>query len=248
MFDFANPDNPFAEHSVVFVPNCTLDGLVGNLVAEYIQAGQVHHTGHRNASSIIAWAANQFPTATEVNVVGLGLGGFAAPMMSGLVSELLPAAKVALIIDSHGATPDSFAGITSAWAFLQTFHPVPDFSMLSYETLTMTSTLELITSVFPRIKIARMNFAGDRVVRGDTDAIGYETFDMRQVLLEGEQRVEAAGNAIASWIAPGSAHLILDGPSLFELQFGEVRLVDWLKAFLNGDVVNDHVCTVCSHQ
>jgi len=141
IFDFPNPDNPFSDHSVVFVPNCTLDGLVGNYIADYTSAGKIWHIGHTNASAIVSWATSRFPSAEQATIVGLGMGGMAAPMMSALVSALLPQADVGVVVDSNGAMPDSFAGITAAWGFLDTFHTVPSFSTLTYDALTPTSTL-----------------------------------------------------------------------------------------------------------
>jgi hypothetical protein len=244
-FDFTNSENPFVDYSTVFVPNCTLDGLVGDYVAQYLQVGMIHHTGHRNASSIVTWAASRYPNASIATVVGLGSGGFAAPLMAGLTSALLPRADISLIIDSHGATPDSFAGITSAWAFLQTFHPVADFSSLTYETLTMTSALEVVSSSYPKIRTARVNFADDPNVRREVGNIGYEYYDMREVLIQGEQSVEAKGTPVATWIAPGMDHIVLDGSSFFDLRFGQVRLVRWLSDFLPGESVDDQVCSIC---
>lgn len=246
IFDFSHPENPFADHTVVFVPNCTLDGLVGSYVADYLQAGQVHHTGHVNASSIVSWAAERYPSAQRVSIVGLGMGGWAAPMISGLTSVLWPRARTDVIVDSSAAAPDDFAGITSAWGFLSGFHPIAGFSTLSYETLTMTSTYELIAKEFPDIRFARVNFAEDAFIRRDTESVGFPPFDMKQIILEGETRIESIGNPVATWIAPGADHLALDGQSLFDMSLGGVRFIDWFRDFLDGGDVADQVCTICT--
>lgn len=246
IFDFSNWKNPFADYSFVIVPNCTLDGLTGNVVADYLQSGKVNHNGHVNASEIVSWASTRFPTAESISVIGFGTGSMAAPSMSALVTNLLPNADIDMIIDSGGAMPDSFAGVKAAWGFLSNQHPAQTFASLTYESLTMTSTLELIASEFPDIRIARINFAEDSFIRRDAESIGYRYFDMKQNILQGEQRVEESGVAISTWIAPGSDHLALDGSSLFEIRFGEVRLIDWLSDFVSGRVVDDQVCSICT--
>lgn len=245
IFDFSNSENPYSDHSVVFVPNCTLDGLIGNYIADYVHAGQIWHIGHMNASSIISWATAKYPSARSVSVVGLGMGGMAAPTSSALVSALLPQADVSLVVDSSGAMPDSFAGVTSAWGFLDTFQPLPSFATLTYDTLTLTSTFELIASELPDIRIARINFAEDAFIRRDADTIGYPQFDMKQNILNGERRIESAGVSVSTWIAPGGDHVALDGQSLYDFRIGEMRLIKWLNDFLAGDDIVDHVCSVC---
>ncbi|MEI8241333.1 MAG: pectin acetylesterase-family hydrolase, partial [Actinomycetota bacterium] len=46
IFDFTNPQNPFANYSMVFVPYCTGDVHIGNATTDYGDGVVVHHNGY----------------------------------------------------------------------------------------------------------------------------------------------------------------------------------------------------------
>lgn len=53
IFDFANPANPFADYSVVFVPYCTGDVHIGNATTDYGDGIVVHHNGYTNGTTAL---------------------------------------------------------------------------------------------------------------------------------------------------------------------------------------------------
>jgi hypothetical protein len=78
VFDEFQPDNPFADHSIVYMPYC--DGSVfggDNDVndASFPFAGTRHHRGLRNVSAGMDLAGEAFPRAKQVTVMGHSAGG-----------------------------------------------------------------------------------------------------------------------------------------------------------------------------
>jgi hypothetical protein len=78
IWDFANPDNPFANYSVVYMPYC--DGSVfsgDNAVPDAsFPFGPVrHHRGLRNQSAGMDVAAATFPKAKQIVLAGSSAGG-----------------------------------------------------------------------------------------------------------------------------------------------------------------------------
>jgi hypothetical protein len=102
ILDFSQPDNPFADYSVVFVPNCTLDQLLGNGVTSFPLTGEIHQVGNINATAAVEWAAENFPDAEIAVMIGTSTGGAASPSKAKLLAESLPTATVKLLLDSTG--------------------------------------------------------------------------------------------------------------------------------------------------
>ena len=62
IFDFADPRNPFADHSVVYVPYCTGDVHIGDADTEYTPGLTVHHKGYVNGTAAVDHLAATSPT------------------------------------------------------------------------------------------------------------------------------------------------------------------------------------------
>ena len=81
IWDFSNPDNPFADYSVLYMPYC--DGSVfsgdNDVVDANFPFGAVRfHRGMRNQSAAMDVARTLFPKAKEITVSGSSAGGVGA--------------------------------------------------------------------------------------------------------------------------------------------------------------------------
>lgn len=64
IFDSANPQNPFRDYSVVYIPSCTGDVHTGDNVRTYRGAGEqvtIRHRGFVNARAALEWTFERFP-------------------------------------------------------------------------------------------------------------------------------------------------------------------------------------------
>jgi len=78
VFDSSNPDNPYADYSVVYMPYCDGSAFGGdNDVndADFPFGPTRHHRGVRNVSAGMDVAAEMFPRAKRVTVMGHSAGG-----------------------------------------------------------------------------------------------------------------------------------------------------------------------------
>jgi len=57
--------------------------------------------------------------------------------------------------------------------------------------------------------------------------------------------IEAAGVTRHSYTAPGEGHGILEFDIFYDMEVNGVRLVDWLKALINNEPLEDVHCTNC---
>ena len=78
VFDPNSPDNPFADHSVVYMPYCdgsTFGGDNDVNDPDFPFGPTRHHRGLRNVSAGMDVAADMFPDAKQITVMGHSAGG-----------------------------------------------------------------------------------------------------------------------------------------------------------------------------
>jgi hypothetical protein len=80
VFDSTAGDNPFADYSVVYMPYCDGSTFGGDsdVSDEAFPGGTRHHRGLRNASAGMDVAADMFPKASQITVMGHSAGGVGA--------------------------------------------------------------------------------------------------------------------------------------------------------------------------
>ena len=136
IFDFADERNPFADYSVVYVPYCTGDVHVGNVITEYEPGLTVHHKGFVNSTAALDHLVAAFPDATEVVVAGESAGSAPSPLYAGLVSDRLPDARITVLADGSGAAPNSpdlNRRLFEAWGAETTLPAWPENAALTAE-------------------------------------------------------------------------------------------------------------------
>ena len=132
IWDFDNPDNPFADYSVLYMPYCDGSVFLGDndVTDPNFPFGPVRfHRGMRNQSAAMDVARTLFPTAKEITVSGssaggVGVDGFAPFLVRFLwgnvprLTVLNDAGPVAVNLDAPGAV----AARAADWQFGQ-FYP-----------------------------------------------------------------------------------------------------------------------------
>lgn len=246
VFDFDNPENPLADYSMVFVPYCTGDVHSGNVTKDYGNDVVIEHKGFVNGSTALEALAERFPDTESLVVAGVSAGSFPSAIYAGMAADLLPEAQVKVVADGSGAVPDAMGLVTSSWGLLETLPDWPEFEGATYDMVTPSWTFELTAARNPRIAFARHDYAFDSVLAGYAALAGASAGDLVSVMRANEQKVEASGAMVATWIAPGSDHTILQRPSLYTEVLNGVRFIEWLNEFLSGESVEDQICTDCS--
>jgi hypothetical protein len=246
VFDLDNPENPLADYSMVFVPYCTGDVHAGNTTKDYGQGVVVEHKGFVNGSTALNALVDMFPDVEELVVAGVSAGSFPSAIYAGLAAELLPDAGIKVIADGSGAIPDAMGLVSSNWDILGAVPDWPEFDGATYDMVTPSWTFEIAAARNPSIAFARHDYAFDSVLAGYAALAGVPADDLVTVMKTNEQRVEATGATVATWIAPGSDHTILQKPNLYTQTLDDTRFIDWLKAFLAGESPQDVICTECA--
>ena len=123
IFDLANPENPFAGYSFVYVPYCTGDAHMGDASREYSPELTVEHNGWVNGGAAVSYLAEHYAAAEQVVVVGESAGSIAAAVYAGVIGDELPDAQITVFADGSGGyidDPALNAGIGGIWGVV---HP-----------------------------------------------------------------------------------------------------------------------------
>ncbi len=249
IFDFANPANPFADYSVVFVPYCTGDVHIGNATTDYGDGIVVHHNGYTNGTTALNAMVELFPDATSLVVAGESGGSIPSPLYAGLASDLLPNAKITVLADGSGAYPDLAAlnaVIGGQWGTMNAVPAWPENEGMTAERWSLPGLFVQAGKHDPEIVFARHDFAFDDTQVFFAGLVGIPADDLVSLIDSNETQIEASGIELWSYISPGDTHTILHRPEFYTQTVNGVALVDWVWALLAGDEMDDVHCSECT--
>ena len=246
IFDFANPENPFADYSVVYVPYCTGDVHAGNITKDYGNGVVTQHKGFVNASNALDTMIKRFPNTTQLVVAGSSAGSFPTPVFAGIAGDRLPNADLKVFADSSGAVPDAMGFVIGNWGTLETLPDWPEIEGLTVDQFTPAYTFIKAAEHNPKITFARHDFAFDNVLSSFARMAGLSPDDLVSVMRTNESKVEATGVNVANWISPGDDHTIAVRDEFYTEEMNGVRFVDWFTAFMNDSPEADNYCVDCA--
>ena len=246
IFDFANPENPFADYSVVYVPYCTGDVHAGNITKDYGNGVVTQHKGFVNASNALDTMIKRFPNTTQLVVAGSSAGSFPTPVFAGIAGDRLPNADLKVFADSSGAVPDAMGFVIGNWGTLETLPDWPEIEGLTVDQFTPAYTFIKAAEHNPKIRFARHDFAFDNVLSSFARMAGLSPDDLVSVMRTNESKVEATGVNVANWISPGDDHTIAVRDEFYTEEMNGVRFVDWFTAFMNDSPEADNYCVDCA--
>ena len=246
IFDFDNPENPFADYSVVYVPYCTGDVHAGNITKDYGNGVVTQHKGFVNASNALDTMIKRFPNTTQLVVAGSSAGSFPTPVFAGIAGDRLPNADLKVFADSSGAVPDAMGFVIGNWGTLETLPDWPEIEGLTVDQFTPAYTFIKAAEHNPKITFARHDFAFDNVLSSFARMAGLSPDDLVSVMRTNEAKVEATGVNVANWISPGDDHTIAVRDEFYTEEMNGVRFVDWFTAFMNDSPEADNYCVDCA--
>lgn len=248
VFDFADPRNPLAEHSWVYVPYCTGDLHLGDRTMAYSDEVVVEHRGMPNGLIAIDHLARAYPDAVEVIVAGTSAGAAPAPLYGALVAEALPEARVSTLADSAGAYPDDPAlnGLLGfLWGAMEALPDWPELEGTTARDWGVPSLYGLAAARVPGITLAKFDYAYDDAQEENGRLAGVPADELLALIDEIDAGIEADGATVSSYVASGDAHTALDSEDLYELEVEGVRLLDWVTELVEGGAPLDVHCVDC---
>jgi hypothetical protein len=249
IFDLANPDNPVADYSSVYVPYCTGDVHLGNRTQAYSPELTVAHNGFVNGSTALAYLVENYPDAQQILVSGVSAGSVAAPVYAGLVSDAFPEAQIILMADSSGAYPNDpnlNSEILGLWG---TFETMPDWAEnegLTAEEWGIPRFWIQAGQHNPEIVMARFDYAFDQIQAAYMTFLDLDASNLIASIDANEALIEEAGVVQHSYTAPGSSHTVINNEEFYTMAVNGIALVDWVEALILGEPLDDVHCDECT--
>lgn len=242
LLDLADPENPLAGASVVYVPYCTGDLHLGSATHDYGGGVVVQHVGRTNAGTALETLAQEFPDASEVIVLGQSAGSAGAPLYGGLAHDLLPEARVTVLADASGAYPgdEAITGVIGGlWGIFDDLPAWPEAAGDPPTAWSLPGLFVQASEHVPGIRLATINTADDEVQRTFADLIGFADTPLVELIEANTQAIESAGVELDTWVSPGTTHVLTARDDVYETEAGGTRLIDWISDVLAGEDVAD---------
>tara|TARA_R110000824_G_scaffold288508_3_gene476704 strand:+ start:24677 stop:25810 length:1134 start_codon:yes stop_codon:yes gene_type:complete len=253
IFSFDNPENPFADYNMLFIPYCTGDVFIGggehnysynNTEGQHIQL-TTHHSGYQNSIDTLDWIYEQFTSPERIVVAGSSAGAIGSSFYAGFVAEHYPDIPVTLIADGAGAyASPSLPLVYKAWNTESILPAWPEYKGKNNDNLSFEDFYIASEHHNSNLTMAQYNAAEDEVQEMFTELLGDDPkdFDLTQRLLNNYQKIESEVDTFYSYTAGGQVHTILRSDNFYDYQVEGVRFVDWVKAIIEGREVKDISC------
>lgn len=237
VFDLANPNNPLADWSMVFVSYCTGDVHLGTLSQSYLAEDGyeivIRHQGAANARSAIDWVEENL-SPSKIMVAGASAGALASAVYAGEVANIYPEADIIQYAGGGAGyrsqvIPIVMAQIGVADTLPPGLYPNIDLSQaLFYDFYAMQQDDNI-----SRIRFSLYDTADDQVQKSFRNLLGDSGLlsdDLRRTYSE----LDASNIQVSHFLANGNTHTILRFDKFYQEQVGETSFIEWFNALLEG--------------
>jgi hypothetical protein len=255
IFDLDNPENPFADYSMVFVPYCTADVHIGDSVRTYqvpatddtpAHEVTIYHKGYVNATAVLHWTFENFEKPQTVFVTGSSAGSIASPFYTALVAERYPNAHIAQLGDASGGyRGDAMSSVLANWGTPEILPDFPEYRDIAGDQLTFETFYIASGSRYPDIIFSQYNTAADEVQLLFLKLADISDVSLLELLQANFADINATVDNFRSYTAGGKVHVILIRPEFYTYQVDGIRFRDWITALASDEDVDNVMCTAC---
>jgi hypothetical protein len=223
VMDFTNPDNPFADYDVVFIPYCTGDFHTGSrTVTHELEAGPftMHYQGATNAQAALNYAYSYFRTPESVFLTGCSAGAVGSAYHAPSVMSRYGDVPVVQMGDSAGAYRGDFSTIFTEWG-LQ--------GASRYEDLYINNA-----AATGRM-FAQINTAADETQALFQELMGNDASSVRDILLGNLLDIHRTTANFRSYTSGDNIHCVTLFSDFYSMNVNGVRVRDWIAALAAGE-------------
>lgn len=225
---------------------------------------EIIHRGYANAVSALNWLFKTYSAPATVTVMGWSAGAIASPIYTHLVAQNYRDCKVTHFADGAGAyrVGSRLTPLLSSWGTEQMLKQIPGFADLAIDGLSFEDLYIRAAKLHPDITFHQYNEKHDRVQGMFLQMLGVANPDVAANLDEGHTYIRARIPNFRSYTSWGHDEGIIGGyydavlaknaldnrghpyalDRLYTRQTNGTRFLDWFKAAINGEAVDNVMC------
>jgi hypothetical protein len=257
--DLNNPDNPFKDWNIVFVPYCSCDVHFGDAAQDYDNFDpnnplHVEHRGYQNSRVAEKWAREHFVNPDAVFVTGSSAGAYGAWFNAPLHERVWPASKFAVLADAGNGviTQDFRDNYFPNWNFDANLpKDIPGLKTVFDSGGGIPEYTEIVANYFANTTWAHYSTAFDgssggqtgfyNIMLNDNDPLAALTWWNGSCAFNDKMTMQAMDTAAALpsnyryYIGTGSRHTMWGSNKVYTDTTGGVpTIVDWVDAMLGS--------------
>lgn len=193
VFDTANPENPLAESTIVYLPTANGDVFLGDSITTYdvpamrgrpASTINILHKGYPNAAAALAWMFETYREPQTVAVMGWSAGALASPLYTHIVAQHYPDASVTHFADGGGAyrVGEKLAPLFKSWGTANVLRSAEGFEDLSVENLSLEDLYIRAAKLHPEIIFHQYNEKHDGIQALFLRLVGVDNPDVAAIL------------------------------------------------------------------
>ena len=222
IFDLANPENPLADFTLVYLPTANGDVFLGDTVTAYDvramgghPAGTINilHKGYANAAAALDWMFQTYRAPEAVVVMGWSAGALASPLYTHIVARRYPHASVTHFADGGGAyrVGKKLAPLFRSWGTANVLRSVEGFEDLSIDDLSFEDLYGRAGKLHPEISFHQYNERNDRIQALFLQLVGVENPDVAAGLAHAHAYIRASISNFRTYTSWGNDEGIVGG-------------------------------------
>lgn len=253
IFDLENPENPFADHSMVVVPYCTRDVHLGDREATYtLEDGEgegrtftIPHRGQANAGAALDWVHANVERPEQIFVAGLSAGAVGLPFHADRMARHYPETRVIGLGSGAAAYADTAlpAVAEERWGLpgaLRRHDGWEGLGAIGTNTLYGTAARGA-----PNLELYQVDFAHDAAQRRWLRLAGARDADVPELVRTNRSELARATDRFRAFTLGGHEHTLLGSRKFFLYEAGGHGIRDWVAAIASGDSVSSVECAEC---
>ncbi|MBS1970660.1 MAG: hypothetical protein JSU04_10150 [Bdellovibrionales bacterium] len=250
IYDMTNANNPYKDWTHIFVPYCTGDVHLGSADTNYKDGNGntfvIHHRGGNNARAVLMWMAQNYPTATDINVDGCSAGSYGSIVWTPKIAETYKTAKILQFGDSGaGVAKSLFFPQWGINANLPAWVPGLDPAVINWQTISLVDVYKHIASFYPNANFSQFNHDQDRIQTMFYAATGGPGVDWSQRMFQSMDNISVGTANFRYFVAPGKQHCSITKSEFYTTRSDGNLLSDWLGNAVSGQDSQNVKCSEC---
>lgn len=242
IFAMNNPDNPFKDYTIVYIPYCTADLHTGSHDGVYEAPGGerivIHHQGVANVTAALDWLFAEVLAPETVFINGCSAGGPAAVFHAPTLITHYPAARSVVFVDSAGGYTGNLSGLVNAWGLLDNLaEDVSDDGMLTTDSFDLPTFFNATGEAFPDVQFGQFNGTTEGVQPRFLRYMGQLAASYPDTLYANLDALTAPNQI--TYTAESDIHCLTPRDDFYTLSVDGVPFLEWYTALVNGAPLED---------